>query len=50
MVSPKVTWVIISSDEKEQQLDDGNTSKSDEFSDKWSSDGNTSEEDDESEV
>ena len=49
LVSHKVMQVTISSDE-EQKFDDGNTSKSDELSDKWSSDGNSSEEDDESKV
>lgn len=50
LVSHKVMQVTISSDEEEEQFDDGNTSKSDELSDKWSSDGNCSEEDDESKV
>ena len=50
LVSHKVMQVTISSDEEEEQFDDGNTSKSDELSDKWSSDGNSSEEDDESKV
>lgn len=35
---------------EEQQTNDGNTNKSDELSDEWSSDCNSSEESDESEV
>ena len=50
LVSHNVMQVTISSDEEKQQFDDGNTSKSDELSDKWSSDGNSSEEGDESKV